>query len=247
MVRSPVVIALACVAVVPHTSSSADASAADAAIGPCQKAEARLVATQDIEIPYGEDAASPGFAPAGGEREARGLNAIEIADDGTIRLSDSLRGAVFAVRPRPSGPPSIAFLRALPPRPSERSGGVPTATRAVKTSGEDGAIIFSDGGEARRVAVETGRPLAAIRLLGVDRRGRAFVLLEEFRERGRTAIDREVLVIEERGALVARTALTIPQPTVPPLVEMFLTKEGALYVLSTGTDGARVLRFEVRP
>jgi hypothetical protein len=249
MTRHPVIVAaLACVAgSIPRVLSCAEAEAADVTIGPCERAEARLVATEEIEISYGEDATSPGFAPAGDEREARGPNAIEVDDDGTIRLSDSLRRTVFSVRAHPSGRPSIGVLGDLPPRPEPSSGGVPTATRVVKTSGEDGAIVFSDDGVERRVAVETGRPLASIRLLGVDRRGRAFVVVETFRERGRTAVDREVLVVEKSGALAARAALTVPPPIVPPLTDMYLTENGVLYVLSTGTDGARVVRFEVRP
>jgi hypothetical protein len=209
-------------------------------------AAARLVTTLELDLPYGEGAETLGLDPGGDGHEPLGPNAIVVRDDGTILLADTARRAVFAVRVDASGRPTVTVVGALGPRPATSGGGVPSETHAVKTSGESGEVVFVDGGGERRVAVSIGGPLASLRLVGVDRRGRAFVVVERFRERGRAAVDRELLVIEPSGSLVARTALPDP-PLVRPSVELYLTPDGALYRLAAGAEAVRVERLEVRP
>lgn len=237
---------LAAGCLVPHALSAAEARPADVAVPPGAPAASRLVTALELELPYAEGEEGLGFVPAGSEHPAFGANAIAVSGDGTILLSDPVRNKLFAVRVDASGRPAISVAGTLPPRPVARSGGVPTGTRAVKTSGEGGEIVFVDGGIETRVGLSAGGPLASLRLVGVDRLGRAFVVMERFCELGRTAVDRELLVVERSGALVARAALPAP-PLVPPLTELYLTPDGALYLLAAGAESVRVVRLEVRP
>jgi hypothetical protein len=241
----PLLVALA-VGLASRASACAEASPPDAAVVDRTPAAARLVATLGFELPYGADPGTLGFSPPGNEREALGPNAIEVRSDGTILLSDPVRRKVFAVRLDAAGRPSLAVAGALPPRPRAGSGGVPTRTRTVKTSGEHAEIVFADGAARRRVAVSAGGPLASLRLVGVDRSGRAFVVLERFRAPGRLEVDRELLVVEAEGGLVARAPLPAA-PLVSPLTEFWLTPEGVLWRLAAGADAVHVERLEVRP
>jgi len=240
------ILTLAGIGLAPQALSCAEAKPADATVHQEAQAAAGLVVTLDLELPYGEGPDTLGFSPPGEEREALGPNAIEVREDGTILLSDPVRRKVFAVRIDSSGSPTIEVAGPLAPRPAAKSGGVPTKTRTVKTSGESGEIVFSDGGAERRVAVSAGGPLASLHLVGVDRRGRAFVVLERFRVLGGTAVDREVLVVEASGGLVARAPLP-EAPLVRPLTELYLTPDGVLWRVAAGAGSVRVERFEVKP
>jgi len=230
---------------VPQALCCAEARPPDVSIPAAAVAQSAIRETLDVILPYGDDASSPGFSAPGEEREALGPNAIEVLEDGTVLLSDPVRRSILALRFDAAGRPSLAVAGPLPPRPAAHSGGVPTATRVVKTSAEDGEVVFAGGGE-RRVGIPAAGPLASLSLVGVDRRGRAFVVVERFRELGRTAVDRELLVVDDGGMLVARHELPEP-PLVRPLVELFLTPEGVLWRLAAGADGVRVQRLEVRP
>jgi hypothetical protein len=246
MTRLSALLTAICLAAIPEALSCAEATPADATVHARDEAKASLVRVAEIDITYGFGAQSLGFSLAGGEREALGPCAIEVLDDGTIRLADTLRRALFDVRVDAQGRPSVTPAGALPRRIEARSSGLPAVARAIKTSGEDGAIIFTENGAQHRVAVATGGPLAAIRLIGVDRSGRAFAVVERYRELGKTAIDREVIVVDRSGALVAKLAL--PEvPAVRPVVELFLAPDGALYRLAADADLVRVTRYEVRP
>lgn len=234
------------VGLAPQALSCAEARPPDATVQSQSPAAARLVTTLELELPYGDGPGTLGFSPPGAEHEALGPNAIAVREDGAILLSDPVRRKVFAVGIDAAGHPTIAVVGPLPPRPVAHSGGVPTRTRTVKTSGEDGEIVFADSGAERRVGVSAGGPLASLHLVGVDRRGRAFVVLERFRQLGGTAVDRELLVVEPGGALVARAPLPAA-PLVHPLTELYLAPDGALWRLAAGAVSVRVERLEVRP
>ena len=246
MLRISILLVLLAGCLFPQALSCAEARPPDATVREDVGATAGFVTALELELKYGDGAQTLGFVPAGDDHPALGPNAIEVRDDGTILLSDPVRRTVFAVRVDASGQTSVTVAGPLGPRPAARSGGVPTDTHTVKTSGESGEIVFVDGGTERRVAVSAGGPLASLHLVGVDRRGRAFVVVERFRELGDTMVDRELLVVERSGALVARTALPEP-PLVSPLTELYLTPDGALYLLAAGADSVRVVRLEVRP
>jgi hypothetical protein len=246
MMRLTALITALGVAAMPQVLSCAESRPPDAAIRLPEPAPAALVATREIEIPYGADGTAPGYSPGGNEREPLGPIAIEVLADGTIRITDSLRRSVFDVRVDSGDRTAIAVAGPMPRRPEARSGGVPTDARAVKTSAEEGEIVFAEGGGERRVAIRAGGPLAAIRLVGVDRAGRAFALLERYRELGKPAVDREIVVLDRAGALIASAALP-GVAAVPPLVELYLTPDGALYRLAADADAARVTVYEVRP
>lgn len=247
MSRLSVVVAALCAGLVPEALSCAESRPADATVVPRARPAAGLVVSGTVAIPYGADASSPGFSPAGDEREALGPVSIEVLEGGTIRIADSLRRALFDVRVDAAWrAASVAPAGPMPERLEPGAGGVPTAARAARTSAEDGEIVFAEGGAERRVAIRTGGPLAAIRLLGVDRAGRAFALVERYRELGRPAVDREVIVVERSGALIARTALP-GIAAVRPVSDLFLTPDGALYRLSADADAVRITRYEVRP
>ncbi len=246
MVRFQVFFLLTGAALAPQALSCAESRPADITVHEDAPATARLVTTLELELTYGEGPGTLGFSPPGAEHEALGPNAIEVREDGTILLSDPVRRSVFAVRVDASGHPAIEVAGPLPPRPVADSGGVPTKTRTVKTSGESGEVVFTDGGVERRVAVSAGGPLASLHLVGVDSRGRAFVVLERFRVLGGTAVDRELLVVETSGALVARGPLP-EAPLVRPLTELYLTPDGVLWRLASGADSVHVERLEVVP
>jgi len=246
MTRIPILLALVAGCLVPQALAGAEARPADVTVRHDAPAAAAFVTALELELPYGKGGEGLGFIPAGDEHPALGPNAIEVRDDGTILLSDPVRRKLFAVRVGASGRPSVAVVGSLARRPLAREGGVPTDTRTVKTSGESGEVVFADGGVVRRVAISAGGPLASLRLVGVDRLGRAFVVMERFRELGRTAVDRELLVIDPSGAFVARTALPEP-PLVSPFQELYLTPDGAIYVLAAGAESVHVVRLEVRP
>jgi len=244
--RIPIFLVLVAAGLFPQAISCAEARPADATVERDAPAAAMLATTLALEIPYGDGPEALGFDPPGDGHEALGPNAIEVRDDGTILISDPVRRRIFAVRVDASGRPSITVAGPIDPRPVARRSGVPTETSTAMTSGEAGEIVFAEGGVERRVAVPAGGPMASLRLVGVDRLGRAFVVVERFVELGRTAVLREVIVIEPTGALVARADLPAA-PLVHPLTELYLTPGGALYRLAAGAESVRIERLEVRP
>lgn len=161
-------------------------------------------------------------------------------------VSDPVRRAVFEVRVGRAVRPTVKLVAALGPRPDVRQERSVAGVRVVKTGAETGEVVFGDGGDARRVEIDCKGPLASLRLVGVDGRGRAFVVVERFREPGRLEVEREAVVVERSGRLVARMAIA-GAPAVPVLREFFVGGDGALYRMVPGTTTVRFTRFEVRP
>lgn len=230
----------------PQVLSCAESRPADRTIDSKAPAGADLVTTLEIELSYGEDDAHPGFRPAGNEAEAVGPDSIEVGSDGRIAISDPVNRRLLSIAVDATGDHTVTVAGRMPSRPEADSGGVPTATRTEKRSGEAGDVVFVEDDAERRVEIPAGGPLASLRLIGVDRKGRAFVLLERFVERGMPQVDREVLVVRPDGELVARRALPDP-PLVRPFNELYLTPAGDLYRLAANADGVRIERMEVRP
>jgi hypothetical protein len=246
MLRCVLVIGALGVGVYPQVLSCAEARPSETAVRAQGAAHARLVQTLDVCVPYGSDEGSLGFVPAGDEHEALGPNAFEVRRGGEIVVADIARRKIFSVRAQRDGRTVVAVVSTLGSRQELAPGAGAGGARAVKTGAETGAIVFGSGADERRVAIEAGGPLASLGVIGVDGEGRAFVLVERFRKLGRTEVDREVVIVDRLGALVAK--LAIPDvPAVPMLREFFLAEDGALYRMAPGVASVRFVRFEVRP
>jgi len=210
-------------------------------------APSELALTLELEIPYGESADTLGFVPAGDEHEARGPNMFQVADGDKLLVSDPVRGKLFAVEITAGGEAVLETIATLGPRPRPElmEPDCAPAARARKISAEQGEVIFELADGPRAVEIDAAGPLASLRVLGVDRAGRAVVLLERFLELGKLAVDRELLAIDPAAGLVARRAIA-DAPVVPPLRE-FVFKGSALYRMVAGDTSVVFTRFEVRP
>lgn len=234
------------VVLVPQVISCAEARPVDATVGTEGEPLSKLVSTSQIKLKYGDSDQAPGFRPAGEDLQAMGPNNFEVKEDGTIMMSDPVKRRLLAIRPVPSGPPLVRRDGPLPPRQLPNRGGVPTQTHTELRSAQEGVIVFADGATQDRVSVPAGGPIAALRLVGVDCHGRAFVVLERFVELGKLEVEREVLVVTSDGDLLARRTLPEP-PLVSPITELYLTPEGDLYRLAAGAESVVIERLEVLP
>jgi hypothetical protein len=241
------IISLLWVGLYPQLISCGTPRSADRTVRLDDPASAEFVTTLALEIPYGETADTFGYIPAGDEQEARGPNSFLLADDGKIQVRDPVRGVLFAFDPAAGATPKLETIAQLGPRPDQVLLGPDSApaARVIKTSAETGEVIFERADEPRRVEIDVGGPLASLRLLGVDRGGRALVLVERFRELGQLAVDRELLAVGPEAGLVARRALD-DAPAVPPLREFFLADDG-LYRMVAGERAVVFTRYEVQP
>ncbi|MDD5309431.1 MAG: hypothetical protein PHU25_19110 [Deltaproteobacteria bacterium] len=246
MLRDMVIVGILGAGLCPGVLFCAETQPPDRTLHTDETTSARLVKTLDVTVPYGSDENSLGFVPAGDEHEALGPNAFEVKNASTFMVNDIARHKFFSVRLGSGGRAAVTVVSASIPwrqlEPRMDASGV----RVVKTGAETGEIVFGSGAGERHVAIEAGGPLASLNLIGVDDAGRAFVLVERFRQVGRTEIDREVMVLDRQGALVTRLAIT-DIPAIPMLREFFLAEDGALYRMAPGVAAVRFTRFEVRP
>ena len=247
MLRYLMIISMLWVGLYPQMISCGTPRTAERSVRVDDAATSELVVTLELEIPYGESADTLGFTPAGDEHEARGPNMFQVADGGQLLVSDPVRGKLFAIETAAGGDPVLEPVATLGPRPRPELMGpdCASAARARKTSAEHGEVIFELADGPHAVEIDASGPLASLRVLGVDRAGRAIVLLERFRELGELAVDRELLAIDPADGLVARREIA-DAPVVPPLRE-FVFRDGALYRMVAGDTAVVFTRYEVRP
>jgi hypothetical protein len=115
--------------------------------------------------------------------------------------------------------------------------------RVEKCNAEAGLVTM--GTHGRRIQVEIGAPLASIRLLGESASGDIFLVIEQFRERRRLAVDRQIVLLDASGALKARLPV-IDQPAVHPTREFALAPDGSVHQMVPGLQGVTFVRWEVR-
>ena len=117
-------------------------------------------------------------------------------------------------------------------------------TLVEKCNAEAGRVTL--GHDGTQVQVEIGGPLASIRLIGVSAALDTFLLVEQFRERGRVEVDRRVLVLGASGALKASLELE-GNPAVSVVRDLVLGPRGDLHRMLPGDRGVTFSRWEVRP
>lgn len=244
MTRLLAVLCLSLVGLYPAVLSCATARPAERSVSPEDPAASGLVVTLEIFVAYGEEDETLGFVPAGNEHEALGPNDFEVDDEGMILVRDPVRRRIFAVRPTGDDGGLLEPLGTLGPRPELPE--PPAGLRAEKTSAETAELIIGEGESSRRVAIDARGPLASVRPVGVDGQGRAWALVERFRELGRLEVDREIVVVDREGTLVVRLEI-VEAPVVMPLRELVLGPDGGLYHMVAGDEGVRFTRYEVRP
>ena len=134
--------------------------------------------------------------------------AVHIADlqTRTIRVAGADQRARFPGQAR-----SMRFVRdghSLVLRSGEMHkavrNGLLTSARQVgveKCNAEAGLVTL--GG--KRIQVEIGGPLASIRLVGVDAQANTYLIVEQFRTRGRLEVDRRVVVLDAEGGVEGHT------------------------------------------
>jgi hypothetical protein len=117
-------------------------------------------------------------------------------------------------------------------------------TLVEKCNAEAGRVTL--GHDGTQVQVEIGGPLASIRLIGVSAARDTFLLVEQFRERGRVEVDRRVVVLGASGALKASLELE-GNPAVSVVRDLVLGPRGDLHRMLPGDRGVIFSRWEVRP
>ncbi len=205
----------------------------------------QLKETDRIAVVYGES--SIGYRRGYGEMQAQGPSAFEVGPDGVILVADKVNRRFVRVEPMASHGAKIRTEGALDrshPMLS-RSKMAEQDTRVRKLGAETGAVDFGRRPEDR-VRIELGRPLASLRLVGVDGDGRAFVLVEQYRQLGKIAVDRWIMIVSNQGEVVAKRKME-GVSAVPVVREFFVTASGALYRMLPASDRVVFFRFEVKP
>ncbi len=117
-------------------------------------------------------------------------------------------------------------------------------TSVEKCSAEAGLVTL--GQDGTQVQLEIGGPLASIRLIGVSATRDTFLLVEQFRERGRLEVDRRVVVLDAAGGLKATLEIE-GNAAVPVVRDLVLGPRGDLHRMLPGDRGVTFSRWEVRP
>lgn len=190
------------------------------------------------------------------------LSDLAVGRDGFVYLTDLRSRSLTTITPSstsrtklPDSGPGLRFVRhgedvvmgVGRSRSMLRRGALtPFASSAQVEKCNAEAGLITTAFDARRIQVELGGPLASIRLIGVNATGDTFVLVERFRQRGRLAVDRQVVVLDSTGALKALLPVH-GEPAVHPVRELVLGPGGALHRMVPGTGGVTFQRWEVRP
>ena len=198
----------------------------------------RLVETSRLQLPYGLADDAIGFQPAGSERQAVGPHAFQIDAQGAWLIADPVKRRTVKVT-IVEDVPVLTRAEALPQTPSAETG-----VQVRKCNAEAGLLTIQPDG--RQIQLETGGPLASIRVIGVNPVGDIYLVIEKFRKSRTISVDREVLVIDPAGALKARLPIQ-DKPVIHPDRDLRLGPAGALHRMVSGSDGLTLVRWEVRP
>jgi len=203
----------------------------------------RLVEVSRVELAYGDSPDAIGFEPGGNERQAIGPSAFEVDRQGDYLVADPVHHQRVRVS-LVTGNPVVSGAGALSFRPSVNADDGVREVRVTKCNAEAGLISLGPAG--RKIQVEIGAALASIRLIGVNSGGDIYLVVEQFKERRKLAVDRLVLVLDSTGELKARMPV-LDRPAVHPDRDFMLGPDDVLHRMVPGTQAVRFIRWEVRP
>ena len=203
-----------------------------------------LVETSRFEVEYGDD--SIGFSQAGPEHQALGPKAFWVDTAGSVLVADSVHGRFVCLEPDDS---DVAVthddgtIDDLHPMftPRDRGADFP---RTVKLGAQSGAVDFGEGSE-HRVRLVFDRSLASLRIVGMDNRSRAFVLVEFFSKPGSVEVDRVMMVVSSEGLETGELRID-GIPSLPVAREFMVAPDGSLYRMLPLDDRVVFHRWEVK-
>ena len=241
-----------CFALYPQVASCGTAKKADKTVSLDELPSKKSLQFEEVErfkLDYGEDVDTTyGFQPGVNETNKLAPNAFEVKKDGTILVADPVHKKIFSLKRARDG---RIILSVVDSYKYDRLPGVKHKSSknknvSVKKTGADTAdIIFDSNTAPKTVRLKIKGPLASVRLIGVNKGGDAFVVVERFVKLGSLAVEREVLVVSSNGETRARLKID-DVPFVPPVVEFQLAPDGSLYRMIPGDESVTFVRWEVR-
>lgn len=199
--------------------------------------------TPVMGIPYGKN--TIGFAPAGDEIEARGPSWFTVTQEGSFLVADPVHNRIVELVHRKHLSPRVTIAGKLPRAATMREPLSLGRVSAQMLGAESFAVDFQ-AAPPSRIRIEWSAPLASIDLIGVDTQGQAFVLVEHYRQLGKLAVNRAIIVVTRSGQIKGFTSIE-GIPSIPLHKEFQLGPDNALYRMIPGTEAVRFVRMELAP